>query len=69
MKKIILSVFALRILLPTLAFASFDISLKYGSRGEAVIELQDFLQEEFLAHFDLHRMHFSLFQSFAHLLP
>ena len=46
MKKIILSVFVLSILLPTLAFASFDVSLKYGSRGEAVIELQDFLQDQ-----------------------
>lgn len=46
MKKIILSVFALSILLPTLVFASFDTSLKYGSRGDAVIELQDFLQDQ-----------------------
>jgi peptidoglycan hydrolase-like protein with peptidoglycan-binding domain len=46
MKKIILSIFALSILLPTLAFASFDTSLKYGSRGDAVIELQDFLQDQ-----------------------
>jgi len=46
MKKIILSVFTLSILLPTLAFASFDTSLKYGSRGDAVIELQDFLQDQ-----------------------
>jgi hypothetical protein len=43
MKKILLSVFVLSILLPTLAFASFDTSLKYGSRGDAVIELQDLL--------------------------
>lgn len=43
MKKILLSVFALSILLPTLAFASFDTSLKYGSRGDAVLELQDLL--------------------------
>jgi hypothetical protein len=43
MKKIILSIFVLSILLPTFAFASFDTSLKYGSRGDAVIELQDLL--------------------------
>ena len=28
------------------AFASFDVSLKYGSKGEAVVELQDFLQDQ-----------------------
>jgi len=46
MKKIIISVFALSILLPTLSFASFDTSLKYGSRGNAVTALQDFLQNQ-----------------------
>lgn len=34
------------ILLPSLALADFDVSLKYGSRGPAVIELQDFLQDQ-----------------------
>ena len=43
MKKILLSVFALSILLPTLAFASFDTNLKYGNKGLAVNDLQDFL--------------------------
>ena len=46
MKKIILFVFALSVLVPVLVFASFDISLKYGSRGDSVIELQDFLQDQ-----------------------
>jgi peptidoglycan hydrolase-like protein with peptidoglycan-binding domain len=46
MKKILLSVLALSILLPTLAFASFDISLKYGSKGDSVSALQDFLQNQ-----------------------
>jgi peptidoglycan hydrolase-like protein with peptidoglycan-binding domain len=46
MKKILLSVFALSIIMPVLAFASFDISLKYGSRGDAVMELQDFLTDQ-----------------------
>ena len=43
MKKILLSVFVFSILLPTLAFASFDTSLKYGSKSSAVNDLQDFL--------------------------
>ena len=43
MKKILVSVFVFSILLPTLAFASFDTSLKYGSKGSAVNDLQDFL--------------------------
>src|SRR3989344_3087381 len=46
MKKIMISVFALSLLLPTLVSASFDISLKYGSRGDTVMELQDFLQDQ-----------------------
>lgn len=46
MKKILLSIFALSVLVPTFVFASFDSSLKYGSRGDAVIELQDFLQDQ-----------------------
>ena len=33
-------------LLPSIAFASFDVSLKYGSRGEAVAELQELLISE-----------------------
>lgn len=39
-------VFVLSLLLPISVSASFDISLKYGSRGDAVIELQDFLQDQ-----------------------
>lgn len=38
--------FALIIFLPTLVFASFDTNLKYGSRGTAVAELQDFLENQ-----------------------
>lgn len=34
------------LLVPSLAGASFDVSLKYGSRGQAVEELQDFLQDQ-----------------------
>lgn len=34
------------LLVPSLSFASFDQSLKYGSRGDAVSELQDFLQDQ-----------------------
>ena len=46
MKKILLSIFVLSFIVPVFAFASFDTSLKYGSRGDAVIELQDFLQDQ-----------------------
>ena len=34
------------LLLPSLALASFDVSLKIGSRGQAVTEMQDLLQED-----------------------
>ena len=34
------------LLLPSLALASFDVSLKIGSRGQAVMEMQDLLQED-----------------------
>lgn len=34
------------VVFPTLTFASFDVSLKYGSRGDAVSELQDFLTDQ-----------------------
>ncbi|MFA6896655.1 MAG: FAD-dependent oxidoreductase [Candidatus Paceibacterota bacterium] len=46
MKKILFYIFVLSVVLPTLALASFDVSLKYGSRGNAVIELQSFLQKQ-----------------------
>jgi len=39
-------VFVFSVLLPTLARASFDTSLKSGSSGSAVIALQNFLQTE-----------------------
>jgi peptidoglycan hydrolase-like protein with peptidoglycan-binding domain len=45
-KKILLAVLVFSIILPTLAHASFDTSLKYGSSGSAVITLQSFLQTE-----------------------
>lgn len=45
MKKIIF-VLLLTILLPLTSSASFDTNLKYGSKGDAVIDLQDFLQDQ-----------------------
>lgn len=44
MKKfiIVLAIFCL----PFISQAYFDVSLKYGSKGEAVVELQDFLQDQ-----------------------
>jgi len=42
MKNIIL----LALLLPGIAFASFDTNLKYGSKGSSVIELQEFLVDQ-----------------------
>ncbi len=46
MKKLLLSGLFALLLLPSLTFASFDVSLKYGSRGQKVLELQDFLTEQ-----------------------
>lgn len=34
------------VLVPSLSFADFSTSLKYGSRGQAVSDLQDFLQDQ-----------------------
>lgn len=34
------------LLLPSLTFANFDVSLKYGSKGSAVVDLQDFLTDQ-----------------------
>lgn len=34
------------LVLPCLSFASFDTSLKYGNKGQAVTELQDFLVDQ-----------------------
>ena len=45
-KKIILLVSTFSIFVPIFVFASFEASLKYGSRGESIIELQDFLQDQ-----------------------
>ncbi len=44
MKKILMFMLLCGVLLPALAFASFDTSLRLGSRGSAVVELQNFLQ-------------------------
>jgi len=38
--------FAIVLIIPTFSFASFDTSLKYGSSGSAVIELQNFLKDQ-----------------------
>lgn len=46
MKKTIGFLVAVLVLVPMVSFASFDVSLKYGSRGEAVSELQDFLNDQ-----------------------
>jgi len=45
-QKIFTSIFVLSLFLPVSVFGFFDMSLKYGSRGDAVIELQDFLQDQ-----------------------
>lgn len=46
MKKQILISFGLLILLPSIAFASFDADLHYGSTGSAVTALQEFLIDQ-----------------------
>lgn len=46
MKKYALTSFSLLILLPSLAFASFDADLHYGSTGSAVTALQEFLIDQ-----------------------
>lgn len=46
MKKTIFYGLLLTLLLPSLTWASFDVSLKYGSKGDAVSELQDFLTDQ-----------------------
>lgn len=45
MKKFI-GVFILVLVFPLVSFGYFDKSLKYGSKGESVSELQDFLQDQ-----------------------
>lgn len=44
--SIFLSIFLALVLVPVISFASFDVSLKYGSKSDAVIELQDFLTDQ-----------------------
>lgn len=46
MKKFIPIAFVALFLVPSLTFASFDTSLKYGNRGDAVSTLQDFLSDQ-----------------------
>lgn len=46
MKKLLLSGLFALLLFPLVSSAAFDVSLKYGSRGQAVEELQDFLQDQ-----------------------
>jgi len=46
MKKLTITIALLVTLIPSISFASFDTNLKYGSKGDAVIELQDFLQDQ-----------------------
>lgn len=46
MKKFISYGVLLLLLVPALSYASFDISLKYGSSGTAVSSLQDFLKDQ-----------------------
>jgi len=43
MKKLIILVL---LVLPSVAFASFDTNLKYGAKGDAVLELQEFLTDQ-----------------------
>lgn len=46
MKKYTFTSFGLLILLPSIAFASFDADLHYGSTGPAVAALQEFLIDQ-----------------------
>lgn len=46
MKKALFSLVLSAILFPSISFARFDVSLKYGSTGPAVSDLQDFLQDQ-----------------------
>lgn len=46
MKKILIVLYLLAVLVPSISLAAFDISLKFGSKGDAVYELQDFLQDQ-----------------------
>ena len=46
MKKLLYIALFLSLILPSISSASFDVNLKYGSKGEAVKELQDFLIDQ-----------------------
>lgn len=46
MKKLIFTGFLLGLIIPSLSFAAFDSSLKYGAKGSAVTELQEFLADQ-----------------------
>ncbi len=46
MKKILIGLVLGLMLVPSLVFASFDVNLKYGAKGDVVKELQDFLIEQ-----------------------
>lgn len=46
MKKTATFFVLLFLLVPSLSFASFDVSVKYGSKGPAVSEVQDFLTDQ-----------------------
>src|SRR3990167_6739588 len=43
MKKLLILIL---ICFPLMGFANFDVSLKFGSKGESVFELQEFLQDQ-----------------------
>lgn len=45
-KHLIVASVLVLLLIPSLSLASFDTSLKYGSRGDSVTDLQDFLQDQ-----------------------
>lgn len=45
-EKYAILIIVLSVLLPLTSFASFDVSLKYGSKGQSVIDLQDFLRDQ-----------------------
>lgn len=46
MKKLHIALLVASFVIPSISFASIDTNLKYGSRGVAVTELQDFLIEK-----------------------
>lgn len=46
MKKYIFGAVLVLLLIPSLSLADFQVSLKYGSKGDAVVDLQDFLTNQ-----------------------